>query len=189
MRRGTKYGVIAFAGMAALVLAARAVSCLTHSHSSPNHVAAYAALRAYIGAQQTFRKKPRYGPDTGCVYANPRDGTGFPDLFRVGGPLERLDRTELKLIDLAFARATSPETPKAGYWFVEIIGDAVTGPYDYTRECGLCTVPAVYGVTGTPTYIVDPTGRIYTKDTHGTPVRVFPDVDREGWRKVGSDGP
>jgi hypothetical protein len=150
-----------------------------------NSSAAIPGLRTYLGAQGTFQRVDRYGKGE-LVYANPKDGVGFPDLYRIGGPLAAPDGTEIKLIDLALARATSPETNKAGYWFVEITSDAVTGrPYDYTKDCGLCAVPAAYGKTGLYTYIIDLTGTVYKKDNGGKPVTVYPDVEKDGWRPVG----
>ena len=147
--------------------------------------AAIAGLRAYLGAQGTFQRVDRYGKKK-LVYANPIDGKGLADLYRVGGLLKESDGSEIKFIDLAFARATSPQTAKAGYWYVEIMGDAVDGkPYDYTNACGLCAVPAVYGETGIDTFIVDLTGTVYRKDTGGAPVQVYPDTANEGWEPVG----
>ncbi|MHC4249065.1 MAG: DUF2950 family protein [Planctomycetota bacterium] len=145
-----------------------------------NESSAVASLRAYLGAQGTFHRIDRYGKGK-LVYANPKDGVGFPDLYRLGGPLDEPDGTAMKLIDLAFARATAPETAKDGYWFVDIVGDEIDGPYDYTNACGLCAVPAVYGETGIRTFIVDLTGTVYPKDTHGAPVRIYPDILREAW--------
>jgi len=148
-------------------------------------IQAPSVLRSYLGAQGTFQRVDRYGKGE-LVYANPIDGTGFPDLYRIGGPLDEPDGTELKLVDLAFARATSPATARYGYWYVDIVGDAVTGKrYDYKQECGLCAVPAIYGKTGINTYVVDLTGTVYWKDTHGTPVRIYPDIEKEGWVPVG----
>jgi len=133
-----------------------------------------------------FQREDRYGKGE-LLYANPEDGVGFPDLYRIGGPLEEPDGTELKLIDLALARATSPETNKAGYWFVEITSDALSGNrYDYTVDCGLCAVPAVYGKSGIYTYVIDLTGTVYKKDNGGKPVTAYPDVKKDGWRPVGS---
>ncbi len=145
--------------------------------------AAVAGLRAFIGAQGTFRREDRYGRG-GRVYANPEDGTGFTDLYRIGGP-DGSGR-ELKFIDLAFARATSPDSSKAGYWFSDIVADSVTGSYDFTRECGLCAVPAVSGGKGYPTFVIDVEGTVYKKDNGGKPVTVFPDVEKDGWVPVGS---
>jgi len=138
-------------------------------------------LRNYASAQKTFRSRDRYGKGT-PVYANPADGNGFADLYRVGGPLENPAGSELELINLALARATSPETTLVGYWFVDITGDAASGgPYDYAREFGLCAVPAVYWRNGINTYVVDHKGTVWQRNTHGAPVRVFPDVENEGW--------
>jgi hypothetical protein len=141
-----------------------------------------AALRTYVNAQSVFRKLPRYGGEVGLVYANPRDGVGFPDLYQIGGPGSGLAAP--KLIDSAFAVATSPGRPRRGYYFVDILGCWEGGScqrYDPAVEFGLCAVPAEYGVTGTYTYIMDITGATCQKDTGGTPVRVFPDVEADGW--------
>ena len=142
---------------------------------SQNEGSAIASLRAYLGAQGTFERVDRYGKGE-SVYANPRDGKGFPDLYRIGGPLDEPDGTEIKLIDLAFARATSPETPKDGYWFVDFVSDEVDGPYDFTRDCGLCAVPAVYGETGIHTMVIDLTGTVYRENIGGKALRTYPDL-------------
>jgi len=174
------------AGLAATTLA---VSCAFWPRTigggnAGTEAAAIAGLRAYLGAQGVFQSLDRYGKGK-LVYANRIDGTGFPDLFRVGGPLPGYtpsDGTEIKLIDLALARASSPQTAKAGYWFVDIVGDALTGKhYDYTKECGLCAVPAEYGETGFHTFVINTEGTVYKKDNGGKPVTVFPDVDMDGW--------
>jgi type II secretory pathway pseudopilin PulG len=144
---------------------------------------AVAALRAYRGAQHTFRRVDRY--DKGAnLFANPSDGTGFPDLWRVGGPLQAQDGSEMMLVDVRFARAASPETPRDGYWFVDIVADA-DGPYDFTRDCGLCAVPAVHGETTIHTFVINTDGTVYRKDNGGKPVTVFPDVEKDGWRHAG----
>ncbi len=145
---------------------------------------AFQALRNYLGAQGVFQRKDRYGKGK-LLYANPIDGKGLADLYRVGGPLEYPDGTELKLIDLAFARATSPETSKAGYWFVEITGDALGGHYDYATDCGLCALPAEHSKMGLYTFIINIEGTVYKKDNGGTPVTVWPDVVKDGWLPVG----
>jgi len=173
--------------VAGLTATSLAMSCAfwPHSHTPSGGSSAIAGLRAYLGAQGTFQRVDRYGKGK-RVYASPKDGVGFPDLYRIGGPLDEADGTEIKLIDLAIARDTSPETAKAGYWFVEITSDAVTGhPYDYSVDCGLCAVPAVHGKTGLHTFIVDLTGMVYKKDNGGKPVTVFPDVEKDGWLPVG----
>jgi hypothetical protein len=177
------YGTI----LIVLVTLARSVILLTVCpRMAGNTSSAVAAMRAYLGAQGTFQREDRYGKGK-LLCANPVDGVGFPDLYRVGGPLDEPDGTELKLISLDLARATSPETAWAGYWFVDIVGDAVSGKhYDYTKECGLCGVPAVHGKTGLHTFVIDIRGTVYKKDNGGKPVTVFPDVKKDGWRPVGS---
>ncbi len=161
-----------------------AISLTVYPHMAGNTSSAVAAMRAYLGAQGTFQREDRYGKGK-LLHANPVDGIGFPDLYRVGGPLDEPDGTEIKLIDLAFARATSPETARAGYWFVDIVGDAVAGKhYDYTRDCGLCAVPATYNETGLWTFIIDPRGTVHWRDNGGEPVTVWPDVQKDAWRAV-----
>jgi len=136
-----------------------------------NEASAVAALRAYLGAQGAFQRKDRYGKGD-LRYANPIDGKGFPDLYRIGGP----DGTgeELKLISRELARATSPETAKDGYWFVDIVSDKIAGDYDFTNACGLCAVPAVYGETGIHTWVIDLTGTAYRVENGGKPLTSFP---------------
>ena len=186
MKRERKLVVVAALAAVTVVavIAASRVDLSLAPRIAGGEFGAIAHLRSYLGAQGAFQRLDRYGKGK-LVYANPIDGKGLADLYRVGGPLEDPDGTELKLIDLAFARATSPETSKAGYWFIEIIADRKAGPYDFTKECGLCAVPAVYGKTGIDTYIVDLCGTVYKKDTRGTPVTVWPDVVKDGWRPVG----
>ncbi|MHC4249069.1 MAG: hypothetical protein ACYS9X_08075 [Planctomycetota bacterium] len=171
------------AGFAVLLLADVAWTLLFGRPYRGPHLegTAVSHLRSYLGGQGTFQRIDRYGKDT-CVYANPVDGVGFPDLFRVGGPVEEPDGDELKLIDLSFARATSPGKPKAGYWYIDIVADRRTGPYDFTKECGLCAVPATYGGYSLHTFIINIEGTVYRKDNSGKPVTVWPDVEKDGWR-------
>jgi len=171
------------AALAASTLATGCVHLFFGGRATPPVYIAASGLRAYLGAQGTFQRLDRYGKGD-LRYANPIDGTGFPDLFRIGGPLAEADGTELKLIDLVFARANSPETPKCGYWFIDIVADKVSGPYDFTKECGLCAVPFIYGETGIHTLVVDLTGTVYRKDNGGVPVTVYPDVAKDGWKPV-----
>ena len=185
---GVKIAVAVVAMGVALLLCANVAWTVLFGHNhgcgAAYESAAISGLRAYLGAQGIFQRKDRYGKGR-LVYANPIDGKGFVDLWRVGGPLPEADGTELKLIDLAFARAASSATDKAGYWYVDIVADAVGGPYDYAKECGLCAVPAVYGKSGLRTFVVNIEGMVYWKDNGGVPVTMFPDVAREGWKPVG----
>ena len=164
------------------------VIALLPSHAHPrwtrNEPAAIGALRAYCSAQHVFRKTPRYD-DTRLVFANPKDGRGFVDLWRVGGPLPKTgerDGAELEMIDVAFARAASPATPKAGYWYIDIVADKRDGLFDFTKQCGLCAVPARHGTDGRRTFILREDGTVWSKDNGGKPVTVWPDVERDGWR-------
>jgi len=181
----TTYGPVGSVGIPSVggvggvaVVAAIAIPNLLSSRTASNEAAAVAGCRAYLAAQGVFQRVDRYNRNM-LVYANPKDGTGFPDLYRIGGPLDRPDGTELKLIDLAFARATGPESPKAGYYFVNLEYD------DYSIDCGLCAVPAQYGKSGLSTFVIDLTGTVYKKDTGGRPVTRYPDVVQDGWLPVG----
>jgi type II secretory pathway pseudopilin PulG len=174
--------VVAVLGTVALVM----MPSLGPHTISRNENAAVGALRTYLGAQAVFHRSRYYGQgeDEPLQYANPWNGSGFPDLHQVGGPDSR--GTELKLIDLAFADAILGGTPRAGYHLCDILGDE-KGPYDFTKQFGLCAFPNEYGRTGRYTYIVDETGTVYYKNLGGFPVNIFPDVERDGWVAVGSD--
>jgi hypothetical protein len=158
------------------IVAAIAIPNLMSSRIASNESAAIAGLRAYTGAQGVFHRQDHYGKGK-CVYANPVDGQGFPDLFEVGGE-------QIKLIDLSMARATSKATPKAGYYFVDLRGAEGAGPYDYSFEFGLCAVPAHYSRTGIYTLVIDTTGTVWKKDTGGVPLDTYPDTS-DGWIPVG----
>ncbi len=176
------YGTIL---IALVTLAWTVMPNFTHGGGVSPESAAIAGLKQFLGGQGTFQREDRYGKGR-IVFANRIDGTGFPDLYRVGGPLDELDGTELKLISLDVARATSPETAWAGYWFVDIVGDAVSGKhYDYARDCGLCAVPAEYNVTGLHTFVIDLRGKVYRKDNGGKPVTVWPDMEKDEWWPIG----
>jgi hypothetical protein len=139
---------------------------MRQSRVASNETAAVAALRVYVAAQNIFHRTDFYGKGE-LVYANVRDGAGLPDLYEVGG-------REIKLIDRAFARATGPETPKAGYYFVDIVKGADGRDYDPRIEFGLCAVPARYDRTGRNTLMVDVTGTVYLRDNGGKPVTRYP---------------
>lgn len=149
-----------------------------------NDSAAIANLRAYATAQSIFRRHAWYGDEVGQAYANPVDGKGFADLYEIEAPGAEPGKPHLT--DRGFAIATCPETPKAGYYYVDITGDA-NGPYDYTMQFGLCAVPAKYDVTGKNTLIIDAADEVYYKDTQGRPVTKWPDVEKEGWKLVDED--
>jgi hypothetical protein len=139
-------------------------------------------LRTYLTAQNQFHRTDFYEHGF-LVYANPKDGKGFPDLYQVGGPGSF--GPELRLIDEAFARATSPASPRAGYYFLDITRDTQGGEFDFSIDCGLCAVPARYGNSGKMTFVIDVTGVVYQKDTGGREVTQYPDVAGGGWVPVG----
>jgi hypothetical protein len=137
--------------------------------TSANEAAAIRALRTYLGAQNQYHRSDFYGKGA-LSYANPKDGKGFPDLYRVRGKGEVMN-----LIDASFARATGPESAKRGYYFVDLQYG------DYTVDCGLCAVPARYGETGFYTFVIDVTGTVYAKDNGGKPLTTYPDMRRASW--------
>ena len=142
---------------------------------------AIACLRLYLSGQARFAKKARYGEKVGRVYANPINGAGLPDLYQVGGPDSRGQL--LEFVERDFAEAVAAHRPKYGYFHLDILGDR-NGLYDFSKDCGLCAVPAEWNVTGRNTYIINVTGMIYQKDNGGRPVTVWPNVEKEGWEPV-----
>ena len=67
---------------------------------------------------------------------------------------------------------------------MEITADESGKPYDYTRNCGLCAMPAFRGKDAIYTFIVDMRGAVYMKDNGGKPVTIWPDVRRDGWKRL-----
>lgn len=143
----------------------------THHASASNESCAVATLRMYLGAQNTFHRKDYYGKGE-LVFANPKDGAGFPDLYQVGHGVAPRGEA-LKLIDIATANAKPGGTPKAGYCFADITSGP-EGPCDFAIECGLCAVPAKYNRTGRNIFIVDVTGTVYQADA----ALIYPDLRR-----------
>jgi hypothetical protein len=136
---------------------------------------AVAALEDYTRAQRIYHK------------ADWDDDGLFEYAGELGGLSSVADRSGrlIGLIAKAFAEATSRDSAWHGYWFVDITADA-EGPYDYAKEFGLCAAPAEYGVTGINTFIVNQTDAVYQKDTRGEPIRIWPDVEADGWVPAGS---
>lgn len=146
-----------------------------------NEISAAASLRAYVNAQKVFVKQGGYGGESEGVYANPVNGKGFVDLYKLGGIGSR--GRELKLIDEHLARAANPKIPRSHYYFVEITADN-NGLFDYRKQYGLCAVPAWYHRAGRNTFIVNQEGVVYGKDNGGKPVTTWPDIEAEGWLPV-----
>jgi hypothetical protein len=143
-----------------------------------NETSAVASLIVMLAAQAVFHKTDHYGRGA-LVYANPTDGRGFPDLYEVND-------TPLKLIDSMLAQATSPNSPKHGYYFVNITQSVDGAPYEPTIAFGACAVPAAYGSSGRNTFVIDVSGTVYVKDTGGKPVTKYPDVIGDKWIPYGS---
>jgi len=146
----------------------------------------WADLLKYSGAQNMYRRVDHDG-DGVFEYAFP-----YTLLNTQPDPQGR----PIRLIDDAFARAsrdTPPAgdiVPRCGYLFVDIVRDAGEGAYyddegNFVHGFGICAYPAEYGVPDPYTYIIDHRGEVYLKDTGGRPVAVFPDVEEEGWRRLG----
>ncbi|MHC4504717.1 MAG: DUF2950 family protein [Planctomycetota bacterium] len=164
------------------------------SRIASNESCAIAYLRGYLSAQHMFKRSSFYGIGK-KVYANPRDGVGFSDLYQVGhgaGPRGEA----LEMIDVTFADARwgyRRKKPKAGYYFADLEYD------DYTTDCGLCAAPASYNRSGRNIFIVDVTGTVYEKDAAAEfpnvrtgdavlPLRAYPDAKAiTTWIPVGSE--
>jgi len=137
-------------------------------------------LTKWVIEQTPFRREDRYGKGA-KVYANPRDGAGFPDLYQVrfAGPRGQ-GMDELRLIDVTFARATSPDSARNGYWFADIPFDSDGNRWDYSKDAALCAMPAVYGKTGRKTFIVRTEDKfVYAGDNGGPQIT----------RRPGAEGP
>lgn len=147
-------------------------------------IVAIASLRMYLAGQCRFAKERRYGVQTGRLYANPVHGRGLPDLYQMNGPDS--GGQLLEFIERDFAEAVAAHRPKCGYFYVDIVGDG-NRLYDFSKDCGLCAVPAEWNVTGRNTYIINVTGKVYQKDNGGRPVTIWPDVQKQGWIPVGSE--
>jgi type II secretory pathway pseudopilin PulG len=193
--RRRRIGCAAGIVLIVLLVAAIAIPNLTATRIASNEDVAIAGLRAYVRAQEEFRKVDRYGIGR-KVYANPKDGSGFRDLYHVGydGTTDP-EEPAPHLIDRTFAQTDidlAERCPKAGHLFANITGDA-DGPYDYTRQFGLCAMPYSYGRAGRNMFIVDHRGRVYQRDVSFNvvragwppePVTTWPDVKKEGWTPV-----
>ena len=182
------------------VIAAIAIPNLMQSKIASNESAAIAAMKAYLGAQNTFKRTAFYGTAIGQVYANPTDGKGYTDLYQLGyvGTTD-VAKEILKLVDVSFANASTAITvatsqkPKAGYRFADLATSS-TVALDFSVDCGLCGAPAKYNRSGRQVFIIDLTGTIYQKDASGTTgVVVAPATDyptpaviASTWLPVGS---
>jgi prepilin-type N-terminal cleavage/methylation domain-containing protein len=164
------------------VIAAIAIPNLVSSRISSNEVASIAALRTYLAAQNQFHRTDFY--ELGFpVFANPEDGTGFPDLYRLGGPGGT--GSVLSLIDVSLAKATPGGVPRAGYVYDDITFD------DYSVDCGLGAAPRNFGRSGRNVFVVDVGGTVYQQmgdeSCSDSPPTEYPNIG-SGWIPVGSEG-
>ncbi len=175
------------------LLIAMVMPYLLSSKMVSNEDAMIAGLRAYLRAQEEFHKEDRYGIGRN-VYANPTDGSGFPDLYQIGGPGS--EGRMMRLIDITFAVAAVGGKPKAGYSFADITGDA-SGPYDYTKQFGLCAFRQWWSRSALNVFIINHDGCVYFKNIREFPgaevdqgrvppvtITTWPDVEKDGWLLV-----
>ncbi|MHC4201320.1 MAG: DUF2950 family protein [Planctomycetota bacterium] len=171
MRRG--FTLIELMILVALlaVIAAIAISSLITSRMASNEAHAIGSLRAYLCAQNLFRRKDSYGIGA-LVYANPSStqgvGNEYPDLYQIsykGGATGT--RLILGMIDKTFADACIDFTttkPMAGYQYDSLEGFGGTN-FDYSVDCGLCAAPKSYNRSGRNTFIIDVAGAVYQRDS------------------------
>ncbi len=186
------------------VIAAIAIPNLMASRIASNESVAIAGMRAYLSAQNQFKRSDFYAQGS-LVYANP-DSTqglsnGYPDLYRVSYTGGTTGTGEvLGMIDQTFAMAWTGMTAtvaKAGYQYDDLESLGGTA-YDYTIDCGLCASPKSYNRSGRNMFLIDVTGTVYQRDsaqvstyttgTEVTPVTDYPSATGlTQWIPVGSD--
>ena len=156
------------------VLAAISIPGLMSARMDANEAVAIANLRSYISCQGMFRQKDWDG-DGKKHYAVP-----FGLLYSA-----EANGRSIALIDKDFARATSPDKARTGYFYTDItVGSE--GPLESLSTFALCASPAFYGGSGRKTFITDNGGFIYSQDLgDNIPVGAWPaDVEDEGWTSL-----
>jgi type II secretory pathway pseudopilin PulG len=135
---------------------------------------AMGACRAYATAQAAYHRNDWDG-DGKQEYASDLRELCMPKDFDGSG-------SWCPTIDDAFAAATSPQTPKHGYWFKDM---ATIGgkPINWATDFALCAMPARYGRTGYHVFIVSTNGTVWGKDLGKSEfVADFPaDPVKAGW--------
>jgi len=153
------------------VIAAIAVPNLITSRIASNESCTIALMRAYLNAQNQFKRNDFYGIGS-RVYANPDStqgiGNGYPDLYRVNYKGGTTGTGEIfNLIDQTFADAWVGMTttkPKAGYQFDDLVTvDGFT--YDFNADCGLCGAPKSYNRSGRNMFVIEIVGTVYQRDS------------------------
>ena len=167
-------------------------SCESEWRSDAN---AAAALNLFVSAQEDFRDNDKDGDGIANYWVS--DVAGLYGVNRGGVPLQ--------LIDVSLARADrTPGRPDysvvgefeahVGYAYAALERYSVNGaklPYDEGKgrnasRYGIVAFPSKEGVdddaVGSLTFIVNEKGAIYSKNTRGKPVWVFPENPQsEGW--------
>ena len=188
------------------VIAAIAIPNLMASRIASNESVAIAGCRAYLSAQNQFKRSDFYAQGS-LVYANPSASQGnsneYPDLYQLAYAGGATGTGEvLGMIDKTFADACMDFTAanrkaKAGYQYDSMVS-LNTVAYDYTIDCGLCAAPKSYNRSGRNMFIVDVTGTVFQRDssqvsTYATGDEVTPIVDYPSaagltfWIPVGSE--
>ena len=170
-------GGAAFLFVMISIIAAIAIPSLLAARSASrvsSETAAVGSCRAYAGSQTIYHRND-WDHDGRLSYAHPFtlmstcvDGTA-------GG--------SIRLLDEAFAAASSPKTPKHGYWFkdMETLGGR---PIDWSNDFALCAMPAKYGGARRRTFLVSTAGTVWGKDLGKSGfVADFPaDPAAAGWK-------
>lgn len=192
-------GGILVVAVGSVVTVLLAVPYFTASRIQPPECVAISAMRAYLSAQNQFKRSDFYGIGK-KVYANPANGNGLADLYQLGYPSAPQGEV-FGMIDVTFADASARNpspTPKFGYVFADITSCGNV-PYDHTIDCGLCAVPASYNRSGRNIFLVDVTGTVYQKDAAAEypwiqtgdpvpPLTRYPDVkELVTWTPVGTE--
>ena len=137
------------------VIAAIAIPNLMQSKLVSNETSAVASMRAYLGAQNIFKRTAHYGVSEGFAYANP-----YSDMYRVDYPLTT--DPILELIDVTLANAhlgLAATVAKAGYTFSEVAATKST------IACSLYALPETYGQSGRNQFFISTIGTVYQIDT------------------------
>jgi len=159
------------------VIAAIAIPSLLRNKLEANQTAAVASLRAIAAGQTVYRQV--FGP------AQPVYAAQYRDLYYAkdasGQPIKVIDRA------LADAAAdASAGSPKSGYIFADLKGDAQGAPYDPKVAWGVVAYPGLYNKSGLETFVINQDGSVYQNDrgANAPPPVNFPDVAAEGWMLV-----